>query len=390
VTLTVREVLEIEELRRARVEAGVAGLNRQVLWVDIVDIPEIWLSGGEIVLTSGAGWPKEARERAEFLAQFDEAGAAGVIVALGRFISRLDEEMRAMADRRRMPLISVPWETPFTQVTRAIAQKALEVERSLYFLLAGERSAAEVEEMAEGLGLKPQAQYLCLIAAFRGEAEGAPNRVGTALQRAFGDAGVRYLRLDNAERAVILLESERTPVVALEWAQRFRRELARFVPAAAFYVGVGLPHRGFLGLRRSYREALAAVKFGSPTEGVVPFERVEAASLLESVPTREALADFWRRTLGKVLAERPDLYETLVVLARQGYNQRLTAQELHVHKNTLRYRVEHLEQVLGLSLSDPDVRFRIRLAAEAATVLEIGGAEGPGAETMTGNGRERA
>lgn len=370
-TLTVREALRMPELRRARVEAGMAGLDRQVLWVDIVDIPEIWLSGGELVLSSGAGWPEDPGRRAGFLRQFDEAGAAGVVIALGRFLQELDPEMKAVADERRLPLISVPWDTPFTQVTRAIAQKALEAERSLYYVLVGDRTPEEVEELASGLGLQPQSVYLCWIVVVRGGQEEMPSResrVGLALTRAFQDREGRYFRLDGTGRVMVLVEWPRLPADPLLYAERLRRELARLIPPEDFYIALGLPHRGFSGLRRSFREAYASAKFGAFGAGLVPFERVEPASLLEAAP-REAVAEFWRRTIGKVREERPDLAATLEVLARVGFNQRLAAKSLHVHKNTLRYRLEHLESILGCSLADPDVRFRIRLAVEADKVL---------------------
>jgi DNA-binding PucR family transcriptional regulator len=41
------------------------------------------------------------------------------------------------------------------------------------------------------------------------------------------------------------------------------------------------------------------------------------------------------------------------------------AQRLHVHPNTVRYRVRRIEQVLATSLADPDVRLLLSLSLRA-------------------------
>jgi DNA-binding PucR family transcriptional regulator len=41
------------------------------------------------------------------------------------------------------------------------------------------------------------------------------------------------------------------------------------------------------------------------------------------------------------------------------------AQWLHVHPNTVRYRVRRIEEVLGSSLADPDVRLLLSLSLRA-------------------------
>jgi DNA-binding PucR family transcriptional regulator len=38
-----------------------------------------------------------------------------------------------------------------------------------------------------------------------------------------------------------------------------------------------------------------------------------------------------------------------------------TADQLHVHKNTLRYRLRRIEEVSGVTLDDPEERFELML-----------------------------
>jgi len=49
-------------------------------------------------------------------------------------------------------------------------------------------------------------------------------------------------------------------------------------------------------------------------------------------------------------------------LAKTGFNYKKTAEELKIHLNTLRYRLAHAAETLGLNLDEPETRFRLQLA----------------------------
>lgn len=77
------------------------------------------------------------------------------------------------------------------------------------------------------------------------------------------------------------------------------------------------------------------------------------------------------QTLGPILksdAVCQRLLATLYTLARNDFSFSLTAKRLHIHPNTLRYRVRCMEEKLGVDFSDPETRFRIRLAVEILNV----------------------
>ncbi|WP_406335437.1 PucR family transcriptional regulator [Streptomyces sp. NBC_00203] len=51
-------------------------------------------------------------------------------------------------------------------------------------------------------------------------------------------------------------------------------------------------------------------------------------------------------------------------LEHQG-NIRTAAEQLHVHANTLRYRLTKIEQTVGIDLADPDIRLVLALQLKA-------------------------
>jgi hypothetical protein len=65
---------------------------------------------------------------------------------------------------------------------------------------------------------------------------------------------------------------------------------------------------------------------------------------------------------GETAASRERLRETLAAwLAEQGRTERVAA-ALHVHPQTVRYRLGRLRELFGTALDDPDARFELELA----------------------------
>jgi len=56
------------------------------------------------------------------------------------------------------------------------------------------------------------------------------------------------------------------------------------------------------------------------------------------------------------------LYETLKCLALNSYNRENVAKILHIHRNTLRYRIKKIEDILQDNLISPDCQFWIQTA----------------------------
>jgi purine catabolism regulator len=137
-------------------------------------------------------------------------------------------------------------------------------------------------------------------------------------------------------------------------AEALQAEAARRLPGAMISVGVGRVQTDPLELRVSYREALRALEVGRRAGGagrVCLFADLGVDRLLLSCPTAE-LEAFFSATLGPLLryeGAHPgcELTRTLKVFLAADRNVAQTARELFVHYNTVKYRLERLESLLG-------------------------------------------
>ncbi|KOV84474.1 PucR family transcriptional regulator [Nocardia sp. NRRL S-836] len=126
------------------------------------------------------------------------------------------------------------------------------------------------------------------------------------------------------------------------------------------------------GLRGAAEEAAHARRLGERRGGrtcVVAGEEIALHQLLLAGVPEELRTSLRRRLLGPVLdydAEHgSDLVGTLRVFLDRGGSWTAAAQKLHVHVNTLRYRVGRVEELLGVDLAEFEVRVDLFLALQA-------------------------
>jgi purine catabolism regulator len=132
--LTVAQALrELPVLSKARVVAGSAGLDRAIRWTHIIDHPDVvpWAREGHLLLTTAFALMLHPEEQAGLIRSLNEKHLAGLLVNIGRYMLEIPPEMIAAAESVGFPLITLPWEVDFAEVTLAIHEHILQEQYAL-------------------------------------------------------------------------------------------------------------------------------------------------------------------------------------------------------------------------------------------------------------------
>lgn len=108
-----------------RLLGGSAGVLREVTLALTTELSEPfrWLSGGELVLTTGIGLPTTRAKRAAYLRGLDECGVSALGFATGLSHEKVPADLIAVADDIGMPLLEVPLATPFAAVVKRMSER---------------------------------------------------------------------------------------------------------------------------------------------------------------------------------------------------------------------------------------------------------------------------
>ncbi|MGW4248865.1 PucR family transcriptional regulator ligand-binding domain-containing protein, partial [Nocardia sp. NPDC004722] len=127
--IPVRWVLTQPELGLV-LRGGGDGLGRAITLVLTSELaePQQWMSGGELVLTTGMGLPLGRADRQRYLEDLHAVGIAGVGFGVGLSYETVPEELIEAADRLGLPLFEVPLPTPFGAITKKVMQRLADQE----------------------------------------------------------------------------------------------------------------------------------------------------------------------------------------------------------------------------------------------------------------------
>ncbi len=160
-------------------------------------------------------------------------------------------------------------------------------------------------------------------------------------------------------------------------AQHLCNAVAAGVAQRSVSAGIGRVAPGAAGIRLSHDEAVQAEAMGKRLYGqgrAVAFAELGLHRLLFAMARGDDLRSFHDDVLGPLRAHdkrgHAALLPTLEAFFACNGSPTDMAAELHLHRNTVLYRLRRIQEIAGIDLDDPLTRLRLHLCLRAADVLE--------------------
>jgi hypothetical protein len=209
-------------------------------------------------------------------------------------------------------------------------------ERFFSGLLGGGFNEEEFRGLAQSLGYEPDGAFVAIaVGALHGG-----QRAESLASRLAGADGRRHAVVRG--EIVFVLEQRDGVSHLLE----FVREAAGDPP-----IGIGLCRVGLSGAALSFGDAEQALELAIERGGVVAFEQDWHEATM--VASRSRLADLLKIGIAQAEAS-PDLVETISTFTECGFVLTQTAQVMHVHPNTVSYRLSRWSELTGWDPRDRD------------------------------------
>ena len=147
---TVADALEVASLQAGIPELLAGSVDVPVRWVHVSDSDRVaaLLDGGELLLTTGAGWPGAAESLARLVDELADAGLAGIVLELGTRFAVVPPPLVAACRARNLALVSLEREVKFVAVTEEVHRR----------IIAGQVEALQerqrLHELFTGLSLR--------------------------------------------------------------------------------------------------------------------------------------------------------------------------------------------------------------------------------------------
>lgn len=248
-------------------------------------------------------------------------------------------------------------------------------------ILIGDVSQQEAVRQGERFEHDMTRTHIAIVCAWQGDKSPSLRRLETIVNGVVSSQhspALVWQRERENEVLVFAAADEKDPVnAAMRLARTIAFEIQRQYPSAHAAVGVGQAARDVTQWRSSHRDATQAVDLARRLQTDTPLfiGDLGVYQLILSLSDREKLISFYERTLGPLLdydlRQHADLVKTLEAFFACHGNLSQTAEMLIVHRNTLLYRMNRINEIAQIDLERPEIRLALHLALTIRRLLAL-------------------
>ncbi|MCK8827271.1 PucR family transcriptional regulator ligand-binding domain-containing protein [Natroniella acetigena] len=125
--LTIKEVLQIEELEGIKLVAAEEKINNEIRWIHIgetISMP-VWLKGGELLLTCAHGFQDNESAQEYLIRKLAANDVTALAIEPGYYFDTIPQNMIDLANQVELPLLEIPTGMPFLQITEIVIDRII-------------------------------------------------------------------------------------------------------------------------------------------------------------------------------------------------------------------------------------------------------------------------
>jgi PucR family transcriptional regulator, proline-responsive transcriptional activator len=395
-SISVKDILKLDSLKKINLVAGEAGLEKYIEWIYVAECFENPL---EIIFITGVGIKDNVEILLELIKGISEKNGSGLIVNIGPYIKSISEEAIKLADELEVPLFTLPWEVKLVEVSReisnAIVLSRIEENSLTHFLSNILFGDGEIEgdaiQKAAYFGYNLAGECCICVIDIDGferflklkklEDEVSISKIKITFRKIVQDIlekhALKVPIIDKDDAVIFFIRSEENCMNRLDKALKEIQEIIKKrMDGLSVSVGIGNSYKDLKMMKQSLNEAELAIdsaKCKQLDDTITKYKDIGIYGLLFSIPNRTVLENYFSEVLGAINNnENKDnnLIEILETYLNENCNITVTAEKLFLHRNTLKYKIKKIEELLNCDLHNFDDCMNVKIALYINKVLK--------------------
>lgn len=405
-SIRVSDIVKLESLQSMKLIGGKLGVENSVEWIYIAEcfadpLESVkWIQGGELIFITGLGLKGDMELLIDFVKGISEKNGAGLIVNVGPYIDKIPQKVIDLANDLELPLFELPWETKLSdvsqEISKAIIMSRIEENSLSHFLgniLFGDGilSGNAIEKAAYfGYSLEGEC-CICVIDIDKFQRylklnnlndEASISKLKINFRKIVQDIleknALKVPILDKDDAVIIFNKAEKNTMNRLE---RAAKEIQEVIPnkikGLSVSVGIGNSYSDLKMMKQSLKEAELAIDSAKCTgldNTLTKYKDIGIYGLLFSIDNKEILKDYYLNILGPIIESdyKPKDVSSITILEtylNENCNITVTAEKLFLHRNTLKYRINKIEELLNYDLHNFDHCMKVKMALYIKAML---------------------
>lgn len=342
--------------------------EKNINWMHMVEIAEFayLLHGGELVFNSGVNFTSIEWLKS-FINELVKEEAGGLVIA-AKDISIFTDDIIAYCNKIHFPLFYASWKTSFLEIMRKFSEILLSTDQNSAVLVTALKNAIYFPS-----------DYQTYIPHFeRNNFFSNSSYTITIIKPTSNAVSEKPGILDNFKKSfrfiikesIIFEEMDRLIILTVNHHPTYLKKTFETlsISTSNLHIGIGSHETGLKNIHLSYKNALTAFKLNKQLNSHKPtiYEKLGVYQLLANMKEPEICFNFVNNILGPLIefdaANSTNHLDVLECFFENECNLIQTADALFFHKNTLKYKINKIQEILNCDIRSNENRLRIMLA----------------------------
>lgn len=388
---SVKDILKIPKLRNSKVVAGHKGLDKNIRYVTVMEVPNIvkWLKGDDLLITSLYSIKDDIEKQCNLIRELSKSSCSCVAIKVGEYVDKIPEELKRIADECELPLIEIPYDLIYIDIIMSVMNLIFEERDSdsivqkyikdiIFDIYEDEKIMMEKGKL---LGIDVNRDwFLAITLSFNEDEEIDENHVGSLKRVAKGISKYAtnnnefelnpYISTDKSVSIIFQSQSKDSIEKMLPYIEKeCLIQVDKYLKNKKVFIGIGTIETNINGIKNSYFNSVKAIESGQifkEENKIFYYKDMEMFCILNEVigESRESLNNIVLKNVND-----KELLNTLIKYYECNANLDETAAKLFVHKNTVKYRLQKIKEITGLDVKVHEDSFKLYLAVIANKML---------------------
>lgn len=381
--ISLKDLLGTDFFSNSKILAGEKGINRKVSSVTVIDAPEgvKWLKGGELALTTAYSIRDDEKKQVEMIEELVKANSSGLGIKLRYLNNTIPEKMKIKADKLGFTIFQVDEAYSWLDIISFIMLETDVQGKNLTSNIRKEYKEKLLRDLLEskidsyeeafhklkalGLDLHKENYVFLIKTSYKEKMNNLSDEVSKEFEKTI--CGVYdYTNL------VFILPSDKNLIHT--FIEKIKNTVRKIL-GDDFQMGLG-SSVDFYEINRSFREAKQVIDVvckDPSLKGIYDYKDIGFYRLLDFEKLNNRLEDYIKDYLGSLVysekENKDELLETLTIFLNNGCNFKDTADKMYMHPNSIRYRIEVIEEMYGIDLNTSKDRMNITIALKLLPFL---------------------
>jgi hypothetical protein len=375
-----KDLTSLASLSKLKLLAGSNGLHNGIRWVYKAESLQLskWVHGSELLIISKLVTLENDFDLYKIISEAIQLKMSGALLLIGpNYVEKISNETIILCNNSAFPLFAIPWDLPlidfFEEIGHAISNSNFNQNNKddiIFSIIFGNNISPNLLRLQASESGYQLDGYNTFFQIYFSQPETGQinNSISEYIQDVLTNSNYNVLTSMYSNHIIgIVSTSKNTELIP--YFQQIVSYIHSVHPDIICNVGIGMSVSEIHQLKLSYEQSAECITYSIKqkyNQQVLLYEQLGLYQLFFDIKDTKKYEGFVNLQIGKLEAydteNSTELLKTLYLYLQNNNSILRTAEIMFTHRNTIKYRLSRIQEILGCNLDDSSTCLNLHVA----------------------------